>query len=294
MKGASVFPKAFYAFPFTTIFTLIAFWYLCIKTNISKETGYVFSAITLLLLFSAIVIFISYQNNEEREIKLYKLEAEMNKAQTEKAYYDILKKQNDDILSYAHDTKNHLTAIKGLNKNPEIDTYIEKMCNDLKSYTRISHSGNITFDIIIDKYIYECEISGISFIYDVRLSNLAFVSNHDLITIIGNLMDNAVEAAQKSADKQIILETDYRNKYEVLIITNSSDIKPKENISGLMTTKVDKRLHGIGLKSVKKALKPYDGDFSWEYNDDKHTFSLTVMLSMKNDAVFTENNSTHI
>ena len=37
-------------------------------------------------------------------------------------------------------------------------------------------------------------------------------------------------------------------------------------------------MHGLGLKSMKNALKKYNGDFSWEYNEETKMFVLTVMI----------------
>ena len=131
---------------------------------------------------------------------------------------------------------------------------------------------------MIDKYVTECNLLSIDFNFDVRLSNLKILDDFDLVTIVGNLMDNAVEAAEKSADKTITLETDYRNSYEILIITNSSDVPPAFWGESLVTSKKDKRVHGIGVKSVKKSLKNYSGGLDCEYDEPSKTFSVTVMI----------------
>ena len=272
------FPRTFYIFPASTIFTLICFWYICIREDLSEQTKYIFSGIILLLFLSTILILISYQNSEKRERKLYELETEMSRVNIEKNYYNVLKKQNENIIAYAHDAKNHLTAIKSLNKDPTIEKYINKLFDDLKSYTNVSHNGNEIFDVMINKYVTECNLRNINFKFDVRLSNLKILEDFDLVTIVGNLMDNAVESAEKSADKIITLETDYRNSYEILIIQNSCDISPASTGENLVTSKSNKRLHGIGVKSVRKTLKKYSGDLDWEYDEKQKMFSLTVMI----------------
>lgn len=184
-------------------------------------------------------------------------------------------------MIYAHDAKNHLTTIKNLNNNPKIDTYIDKMTENLKMYSQICNSGNMILDVIISRYLIECEMKEIKFTFDVRLNNLSFVDDFDLVSIMDNLMDNALEAAEKSAKKFITLETDHRNSYNVIIITNSCDTPPKSNNGKLITTKPDKKIHGIGLNSVSSTLKKYNGDFSWDYDDTKKEFITTIMLLNK-------------
>jgi sensor histidine kinase YesM len=234
-----------------------------------------------LLLLSSIVLFITYQRNIERENELFQLKNEMNRIETEKTYYDILEKQNQDLMMYVHDAKNHLTAIKSLNTDPQIEKYINQVTESLATYSKVSHSGNHTLDVIINKYITECEIKGVKFTFDIRLKNLSYVEDYDLVTILGNLLDNALESAEKSENREISLSIDYRNTYDVLIITNSCDVSPTTSHEKLLTTKSDKKLHGIGIKSVMKTLKKYNGDYDWEYDQQNKVFTSTVMLINK-------------
>ena len=238
-------------------------------------------AVGTLLLLSSIFLFIAYQRNIERENELFQLKNEMNRIETEKTYYDILEKQNQDLMIYAHDAKNHLTAIKSLNTDPQIEEYINKMSESLAFYNKVSHSGNKILDVIINKYLTECEIKGVTFTFDIRLKNLEYVEDYDLVTILGNLLDNALESAEKSEKREISISTDYRNTYDVIIITNSCDTQPKTINEKLFTTKSDKIFHGVGLKSVAKTLKKYNGDYDWEYDDQNKVFTATVMMINK-------------
>ena len=66
------------------------------------------------------------------------------------------------------------------------------------------------------------------------------------------------------------------------MITNSCDIQPEFNSSGeLKTTKENSKLHGFGIKSVKNALKKYNGDLSLEYERESGEFIATVMLDAR-------------
>lgn len=104
------------------------------------------------------------------------------------------------------------------------------------------------------------------------------MDDSDLVTILGNLLDNAVTAAEQSNQKKVSLETAVRNLYDVIVITNTCHQPPVSSGNLLITTKEEKRLHGIGLHSVAKALKKYGGDFDWEYDANQQIFATTVML----------------
>ena len=177
--------------------------------------------------------------------------------------------------------KKHLAAIQELNNNPEIDTYIVQMTNRLKAHSNTCHSGNHTLDVIINKYDTECKIKNVDFSFDFKLANLKMVEDYDLVTVISNLLDNALEASVESEKHFITVKSKKVNTYDSLIITNSCDMPPIAVNNELRTTKKDKKVHGLGIKSVLKTLKKYDGDLEWEYNNKNKEFITTAIFLNK-------------
>lgn len=280
-KSNFKFPIGLYCYPLTVIGGLIIFWDICSKSNISNKQQIALSILSAVLFASIITLFISYQRSIENENNLMLMRNELERANTDKNYYNILEKQNEELMIYAHDAKKHLSAIQELNNNPEIDKYIVEMTNRLKAHSNTCHSGNHTLDVIINKYDTECKIKNIDFSFDFKLANLKMVDDYDLVTVISNLLDNALEASVKSDKRYIKVKTNKVNTYDSLIITNSCDIPPDADNNELRTTKKDKKIHGLGIKSVLKTLKKYDGDLEWEYNDKSKEFITTVIFLNK-------------
>lgn len=274
-------PISFYIYPITAIVISLGFWIICCSEHVEYKHQVLLAVLSIILFVTTILMFFAFQANAQKENKMILIQQEQEKIKTDISYYDILEKQNTNLRSYAHDARNHLSAIKSLNTDPEIDTYVSKMIESLKEYSNVSHSGNRILDIIIDKYVTECNINGINFLFDVKINNLAGLEYHDTVTILGNLLDNAIEAALKSEEKNITFETDYRNNYSVIIISNSCDTQPNFDSSKTpITTKSNKVLHGFGLRSVKKTIKKYDGDIALEYDADNRLFIVTIMLDL--------------
>ena len=225
-----------------------------------------------------VLVVLAYQVllKRRQDTRLERRQAEQ--LQLEKSYYEILEHQNQQLRSYAHDAKNHLAAIKNLNTDPKVDEYIRQMEAQLQAYTSCCHSGNRALDVMVDKYVTACQIKEVHFSYDVRLCNLGGVDDFDLVAILGNLLDNALTAAEASQEKWMELATAVRNGYQVVVVENSCDRPPVEGEDGLRTTKKERELHGFGLKSVAKALKKYQGDFQWEDDDERQRFIMTVMI----------------
>lgn len=271
-------PVTFYLYPLAVVAVLLFLWNIYTTYDLTDALKICVSFISAMLLLSTIILFISYRNNMERENKLLILEQDVVKAETDKIYYQILEKQNENLMIYAHDTKKHLSAIRNLNDNTQINQYLMQMADDLEEYSRVNSSGNHSLDVIISKYVTESVIKKVEFTYDTRLANLSEVDIFDLVSILGNVLDNALEAAEKSKAKYIQLYTDYRNNFDIIVVKNSCDTEPVSSNNILKTTKANTNLHGLGLKSLKKTLKKYKGDYSWEYDKSNKEFTTTIMI----------------
>lgn len=282
-QKTSKIPLSFYLFPTAVLSSLTMFWYILTTYQLSKNTMIVIICVSVFLFLSTILLFISYHYNAEKEQELLLLRQESEKLNTDLKYFDILENQNNNLRAYAHDTKNHLSAIRNLNTNSEIEMHLLKMSESLAQYSKVCHSGNHTLDVIVDKYVTECNINGVNFEFDIKNNNLSTIEPYDTVTILGNLLDNALEAAKTSAQKTVSFETDYRNNFSVIIVSNSCDKNPLSDGRTLpLTTKINKQLHGFGLKSVKNTLKKYNGDISFDYDNREKVFVVTVMVDAVN------------
>lgn len=187
-------PLSFYVFPIMTSVTVICFWYISLNQHIEYRNQIILAVVSALLFLATVFLFFSFQSNAQKENKLLLLQQEQDKIKTDMIYYDILEQQNNNLRTYAHDAKNHLSAIKNLNTDPEIDAYVSEMLESLKEYSNVSHSGNRILDVIIDKYVTECRIKNIHFEFDIKNNNLSSIEYYDTVTVLGNLLDNAIEA----------------------------------------------------------------------------------------------------
>lgn len=277
-KAQCRFPIWLYMYPAGIFVCLTIFWYICAQQELSYINQCLLVVVSIILFGSTITLFITYQHSVERENEYIKVESAYNQLQIEKSYYEILEYHNQQLMLYAHDVKNHLAAIQSLSINPDVNNYIENFSGQLRKYINHCDSGNHILDVIINKYIVACELKSIKFDYDIRLCNLIGIEDYDLVTILGNLLDNAIESAHQSKAKKVSISTAFRNSYCIVIIENSCDSPPLTRSNKLVTTKRNSRLHGLGLQSVTKTLKRYQGDYDWEYNSNNSTFIVTVMM----------------
>lgn len=275
----STVPLDFLVYPVSIAVCLTIFWYICSRPTTGSNVQLLLAVSSVCLFVSAIFLFFAYSHQVRKERQTLQIQSELSRLQTEQSYYQILDRQNQQLMLYAHDAKKHLAAIQALNEDPAIGNYIAKLSEQLNDYSKSRSSGNKLLDVMLNKYEIDCKMRGITFEYDVKTCNLSQLEDIDLVAILGNLLDNAVTASEKSAQKHITLSTVYRNRYSVLILGNSCDTPPKQSGNRLISTKSESGFHGFGLKSVAKAIEKYDGDYEWDYDADQQVFTFTVMVS---------------
>lgn len=256
-------------------------WYILVQPDTADEAKNLLAVSSVLLLFATVLLFITYQDQLRRDGEALRLKSELARLQTEASYFQLLERQNEELMLYAHDARKHLAAIQSLNEDPQVEAYAKKLSQRLADYTRGCHSGNKLLDVMIHKYSIDCETRRIRFEYDVRLCGLNQLEDIDLVAILGNLMDNAVTAAEQSQEKWVSLCTGRRNSCDILIVSNSCDTPPQTSGGRLLSSKADAAIHGIGLRSVEKTLKKHQGDYDLDYDPIKRVFTATVMLPLK-------------
>lgn len=280
-ENHNTFPLTFLIYPICAAGCQTFFWHICALPSTDYHVQFLLSLASICIFASTIFLFVTYSHQLKETSLSLQMQGELNRLQTEQSYYQILDQQNQQLMIYAHDAKKHLAAIQSLNNDPQINDYVAKLSQQLVDYTRNCHSGNKLLDVMLHKYAVDCELRGVRFEHDVKVCNLSQLDDIDLVAILGNLLDNAVAAAEQSESKWVMLNTVHRNAYSVIILSNSCDTQPKQSRGRLLSTKSDASLHGFGLKSVAKTISKYQGDFEWSYDAEKNTFTVTVMIADK-------------
>ncbi len=134
-------------------------------------------------------------------------------------------------------------------------------------------------DIIIGKYTALCSKNGLDFNAKALTSNLSFVHDSDISAMVGNLLDNAFEAAKQTENGKIEFSLyTIDGKSCVVSVINTALTAPKCENETLVSAKPDAQSHGYGIKSIKKTAEKYGGSYSWFYDDKNREFHAMVML----------------
>lgn len=232
-------------------------------------------------------ILVLYETNLERQKKIAQAEAEALRMKFSMEHIKHSMQANNDIQRLYHDMKNHMLAMQGLaDDSPALKRYLSDLLHQLQDYETLISTGNPTVDAILSQKIQQTSADHILFNIVLNLRDLSFMRESDLVTILGNAVDNAVEAVRKipDPDKRLIyIKSSHFANMKVLRISNQFEDKIRKESEDLLTSKTDVLMHGIGVKSIKKAVEHYGGSTSIEYDNEKKWFRLLVMIPMAID-----------
>lgn len=237
----------------------------------------------LLSLLSNIVVFYVHDKTVKTNRKYTELLLTQQKEYNSVSYYKLLKEQNENSKVLIHDITKHLNSLKmlSMNSNADIVEYIDNIENDFDIMNPIDYSNNALLNLITNRYYKICKNENISFDINIQNTHLNFMSEPDITALFDNLLANATEAAIQSEKKFINFSVDIRNSnFLVISISNSSDQKPIRINENIISSKNIAGMHGIGIKSIKRVTKKYDGIISMEYNTEQKIFLTTITFQI--------------
>lgn len=225
------------------------------------------------------LIFYYYSESNQRKLDIEMQRLTIHQQQKEienviKDYYETLK--------IRHDINKYLNIAIEMMREKEYDkleTYLKSFKDDkLENVKTYINTKNKMFNAIINQKLSEAEKSKIKiecFVFD-DLADFNGMDDLDLCLIFLNLLDNAIEA-EKDVNVPIIKFNIFQNAgYVCFKIENIVDKDVLAINPTLNTTKSNKHIHGIGLRSVREIIDNHDGIFNIIQNE--RWFSVEIML----------------
>ena len=195
--------------------------------------------------------------------------------------YQLSKENIDMVNQKYHDLKHQINLLKTQSyaSAGKSTSYLEKMEREIRVYETQNKTGNPILDAVLTNKALLCQNKEIELKFIVDGGALSFMEDMDVSALFGNMLDNAIESAQKQQEKQKRLIWLYvtREKQFVRIRTeNYCDEKIQFKNGMPITTKKDRRLHGYGMKSIKSTVEKYNG--SVVAAQENNWFELKILL----------------
>ncbi|MBR2454435.1 MAG: GHKL domain-containing protein [Clostridia bacterium] len=265
--------------PFSSALVLFAFRFATKNITLkSPESIWILMA-SIILFLANLIVYVLYERAEMNTQKLMELELAHQKNEIDMQYLNLIEKKNQSMQVMAHDYKNHFATIASMTDSAEIKEYVNSLLGEMSRLDNMGKTQNRLLDVILSKYASVCEEKDIDLKIDIVTDNLTVMNNKDISSLFNNLLDNAVESAEKSEKKKVLIQiANVMNSYRKIAVINSCDIPPNTKNGELITNKENKEMHGFGTKSIKKIVDKYDGELDWEYDNNSKEFKFIILI----------------
>ncbi len=236
-----------------------------VGTDISRPLLLMLILVTLGLFF-----FLRSTSKERDSLKqLNKINEEL--MDTQAKFFEASAKADSEIRSMRHDMRNNTQVLMLLLESKEYDKmreYLEEMSEGLAGTNVSSHTGDVIADAIIADKKKRAASEGIALNVTGAIAGVE-ISPVNMCKMLGNLLDNAIEAASDpglkdlaSEFKVIDLQFKHTENFFMISVTNPCVDHPKIKDGKIVTSKSDKKNHGFGISNIRSAAEDCGGELS--------------------------------
>lgn len=237
--------------------------------------------LSLAILQGCVLLFVSVendimQNHKNREQELFQFSI-----RNQISYYESIEKNQQEVYRLYHDIKNHFLTLKAMEDGQS--KYICQCMEKVNATEGQVESGIAYVDVLLNDKWRRAQEKNIDMIFSMQRDALEGIEIFDLTVLLGNTLDNALEAAEKVMGRKAVVtvKTGKRGNCIFIHIANDYEEAPVQVDGDFQTVKKDRKYHGIGLKNVRETVKKYGGELKTEFDGTKFYVAILLYVRMK-------------
>ena len=269
----------FATFPVFTIIVLVALLTgFQIPLNNSQKNILICIAFGLLLM--NIIVFGLSNDILKREMLIRENRLFRERVINETGMYRTISENYDKQRKREHEYKNQMAFIAALardNKVEELNHYLEEYNKEILANMDLIDTNNVIVNAILNSKYQEAREKGIVFVVKVNdLSDLK-IKDEDIVLILSNLLNNAIEASEKCNEAVVRLKFVKEKKQIIISVVNTMANEPLINGNKFVTSKTeDADMHGIGIENIKEAVGKYGGSCVIKHDSKSFRFAILI------------------
>ena len=232
------------------------------------------------LVFDLLGIYLYHLLHVEEQLK-EELILSKQKDELEYQHLQQLQEQYEKSRKILHDMKNHILAIESLSnsEDPRAKGYINEVMENIDKSNFEFKTDSKIITTLVNSKIEKTKTEGIRFHVEVQDMSFDFISDLDWVIILGNILDNAIEACQQIKEGERKIELYIHQYKKMLIIRLENSVGNRPDFQGGILRSNKSGHFGIGLSNVQDAVKKYEGDIELEFNDN--CFKTRIIIPVK-------------
>lgn len=277
--------KLFYIYmlvPVSTLGTMITVFYSGVEYRGNTVLRTILTMFFIFMVVGNIVLFYAFQKHTEEVNEFARKEIELSNKNAEIDRLTKITELNDEYNETVHNMTHSLKLIEQLareNKVNDIIDAVESMTGKLVKRNAYEYSNCKILNTILSEY--SDKAAGIRIKFDVYVEPGCIVEqikDIDLVSMVGNILDNAFEAASKVDDSSVVFRMFMHEKGKMCMIKviNDYDGELKEIDGKLQSTKKEAGIHGIGISSITRSAEKYNGVYCYYTENNKFHASLIL------------------
>ena len=186
----------------------------------------------------------------------------------------------ENVNRTVHDLKHTLRALEELPEDQRGE-FVSQTADYINKYQMLVYSQNEVLNTVLSEKAFQCERNNVAFSCSIGHVDVDFISAPDLCVLLGNVVDNAVEAVQRIGDaERRAVSLAIKQQAGMLLITCDNPYEGRLKMSGglPLTSKADRLRHGYGLKSVRVIAEKYNGTLS--VGGENGVFTVQIVLQV--------------
>lgn len=234
----------------------------------NRESHISFLLIAFFMLGANITIFYLFDKQMQAEKERWEYQMMALRERMQEEYYNALINRDLEVSKLYHDMKNHMAFLKyraDENDLAGVQAYLETL-SDSFVVEKINFTNESTINAILNiKREQAREKQAVLDIMAPKYFPLVKITDMDLVIVLANCLDNAIEAVEKLEQPELrkIRVVMLRDEGGISILVENPVLE-EIDIKELRTTKADKEKHGFGLKNIKSIVNKYEGNFQIE------------------------------
>ena len=241
---------------------------------------YYIIAIGLIVLNLVVFHLISEILEHSRKMKEAQILRQQSIGQVE--LYNSMRENYNIQRQRTHEYKNQIVCMDMLMKKKDyskLEDYIGNISDKLDAQLDMVDTNNDVVNAILNAKYYEAIKNDVLFVLKINDLSDIKVSDEDIVTILSNLLDNAIEAAKQCNVGKRTVKIKLLSEDDVLTIAVSNTYKTEPMLTEdgyIRTTKNNKEEHGWGIRNIVATLEKYNAEYIIDYKNGEFIFSIIM------------------